>query len=190
MALAGLYSVCLQAMEQIVDAKHFGQDSKKLHSLFESERFLFKEWGDKVRINDTHAPPHRCLDPSSNEYPVVRSILENLQLIWVNGDALSKRYGIESCPSVVGATQPKKLGLRKKVEWAVKDKKGFGLFVADVGAFVEKLYAILDIDGGSEEIKVINVKLQDLMSFVEGMCPRANTTVLLLTTDSQCPSTG
>lgn len=89
--LGGLYGVCLQAMEQVIDAKHFGEDSQSLHSLFECERFLFNEWGEKVRIHDTTAPRHRCLDMSSNEYPIVRSILENLQIIWANGDTLSKR---------------------------------------------------------------------------------------------------
>ncbi|KAL0635155.1 hypothetical protein Q9L58_005880 [Maublancomyces gigas] len=132
-SLRGLYSVCLQAMEQVIDAKHFGEDSQSLHTLFECERGLF-------------------------------NILENLQIIWANGDTLSKRYGIESDTGAVGAKQhaaeqQKKLQFRKKVAWAVKDKKGFGRLVADVGAFVQK--------GGSENIEAINMKLQDLISFVE-----------------------
>lgn len=87
------------------------------------------------------------------------------------------------------AEQQNKLQFRKKVAWAVKDKKGFGRLVADVGAFVQKLYAILHIEGGSENIEAINMKLQDLVSFVEGMYSPNTNVELKLTMDSGCPST-
>lgn len=173
LGLAGLYSVSMQAMQQISDAKPRGDEFQKLHDQFDCQRFLFKEWGYKVRIRDSTIPRHRCLDMSSREYPVVRSILENLQMIWADGDVLSKRYGIEVDPGVWGVVQPaaeqKKVHSVKKVAWTVKDKKRFGVLVGDVGAFVQRMYTIVDKEGVTQDIEAVTLKLKDLMAFVNGM---------------------
>lgn len=173
--VAGLYSVCLQAMEHIQDARNLEKDCKKFYTLFQSERFLFKAWGERVRIDIKTGVPHPCLDNTSPGYDIILSILENIRIISTDGDKLSKRYGIELARHSPGVTQSvaggKKSSLVKKVIWAVKDKKGFGILVADVGAFVQKLHAMVDIqDGaGAEEVGEIHEKLQDLIEFVKGM---------------------
>lgn len=156
--VAGLYSVCLQAMENIQDARNLEKDYLKLHTLFESERFLFKAWGNKVRIDIKTGDPHPCLDKTSKEYSTIHGILENVKIMLTDSDKLSKRYGMQKKKSIVN-----------KMVWAVKDKKGFGLLVAEVGAFVQKLYTILDLVEGDNQVGEVDEKLNDLIEVVTGM---------------------
>ncbi|RPB07535.1 hypothetical protein P167DRAFT_579143 [Morchella conica CCBAS932] len=61
---------------------------------------------------------HRCLDPTSPEYPSVRGILKGLETILSNGDGLCKN-----------------------------DKKKFDRLVKDIGALVEKLSTVASLEG-------------------------------------------
>jgi hypothetical protein len=110
--LAGLYSVCLQAMEQVSDGKNFAEDSKMLYALPETERYLFQVWGKRVGI-EKQSDFHRCLDPKLPEYPRVRGILKSLETILSNGDGLCKKYGLVS---------KEHISIRRKYVWAVNDK--------------------------------------------------------------------
>lgn len=105
-SVAGLYSVCVQAMEQIQDARDLQKDCQKFYTLFQSERFLFKAWGDKVRINVKTGHPHPCLNETSTGYTTIQSILENIKIMMTDGDKLSKRYGIELARHTPEAIKP------------------------------------------------------------------------------------
>lgn len=46
MRVVGLYSVCLQIMEQLDDVRSFNDESEKLRTLFEMEKLIFTRWGE------------------------------------------------------------------------------------------------------------------------------------------------
>lgn len=136
MGLAGLYSVCLQVMEQVSDGKNFAEDSQMFYALFETERYLFQVWGKRVGI-EKESDFHRCLDPASPEHPRIRGILKSLEAILSNGDDLCKKYGLDS---------KERVSIRRKCAWAVIDKKKFDRLVKDIGTLVEKLSTLVSLD--------------------------------------------
>lgn len=176
--VAGLYSVCMHIMEQALDGKALGKDSEKLFSLLQVEQLLFKRWGERAGIHDS-SKQHRCLDDTTDEYLVIRSILQNIEIIWSDGDTLSGKYGIE--PADVSGDggvrraadrRQKQTSIKGKFFWAIKDKKKFEHLVSDVGAFVQKLFMILDLDlevGDTTEMPDIDDKLSELRAFVTGI---------------------
>ncbi|KAI5839405.1 hypothetical protein DFP73DRAFT_211586 [Morchella snyderi] len=135
--LAGLYSVCLQAMEQINDGRNFAKDSQTSYTLFEVERWLLRVWGKKVGI-EKESDFHRFLKPGSPEYPVIRGILRSLESILSSGDDLCKKYGLVSKEDI---------SFGRKYVWAVRDKKAFDRLVKDIATLVEKLSAIVPPEG-------------------------------------------
>lgn len=173
--VVGLYSTCLQLMEQVETARGFTKDSEKLRVMFETEKLLYKKWGEKVGIGKPQH--HRCLDDPSDEYEVVRDVLENLKLIWTDSDTLSTKYGLKvSVPpgpgNMVVIRSQHELSFRRKFVWASKDKKKFESLLGDVGAFIQKLYDLVALsDDGEYKMAEMDDKLNELKSYLEGIIP-------------------
>lgn len=185
--LAGLYSVCLQGLEQIDSGRNFGKESRKILVLFETEKFLLRKWGEKVGViihgRGRARSHHPALDVRSRS--VAYNILANIENIWSDGDTLSKKYGLKVATQPTSSITVKIASLRvqeaaartqketslfRKCTWVIKDEKKFELLVEDLGAFVEKLYAAAAPTDGNEQVVVdVARKLDEMKSFVEGM---------------------
>lgn len=131
-----------------------------LYALFETERYLFQVWGKRVGI-EKQSDFHRCLDPTSPEYPSVRGILQGLETILSNGDGVCKKYGLVS---------KEYISTRWKYLWAVSDKKKFDRVVKDIGTLVEKLSTVASLKEDTRfDTDQINHSLATLTAALDGI---------------------
>lgn len=165
--LAGLYSVCLQAMEQVINAIEFEKDFGVGRSMFETERYLYVMWGKRVGIERDSKVRHPCLDTQGSSYLAIRRILQSLETIWSDTDTLCKKYGLDL---------NQKVSARRKIVWAIRDKDKFEKLINLVGVFVEKLYKISSegdlsaMEGGHETFQdEVNERLRALELLLDGM---------------------
>lgn len=192
MGLAGLYSICLQAMEHIDIGTNLGKDSQRLISMLLVEMYLLEKWGENTGMNADGS----LRRDSVRQYPILGTdrgrllifgVLANIERILSDKDNLSKKYGLESArkgPSTVNPTLAgtidkfmdtaaavqEQTSLSQKFVWAVRDKRKFQDLVSDLGALVGKLYSLAAPEEASDERASGLVEaLAKLQEFVEGM---------------------
>lgn len=191
--LAGLYSCCLQAIEQINIGASLGKDSQKFASMLQVELYLLEQWGAKAGMT-----ADGNVQASGHEYPILRTdrgrllifgILANIERTLSDKDNLSKKYGLDSAhkspPTTnhtlagtieniqqAGTKIQEQTSFSKKFVWAVRDKGKFENLIADLGSFIGKLYTLStpEEEGKSAAgIPGVAEALATLEKFVEGI---------------------
>jgi hypothetical protein len=170
--VVGLYSVCLQIIEQVDDARNFNDDSEKLRILFETEKLIFTRWGDRVGISD-ESKRHPCLEKNAVEYPLIYSILKQLENAWKGAEKFFNTYNVEEpgATNAGAAVCRGKTSIGRKLIWAIKDKKHFMSLLTDVGTLVQKLDNLVPNNSTDSEVKIMEmeVSLKKLESILKGM---------------------
>ncbi|EXJ66656.1 uncharacterized protein A1O5_10327 [Cladophialophora psammophila CBS 110553] len=163
-ALASLFSLCVQCFDLIEVGKNLGSDCELLLTRLSIEKRRLMIWGEAVGILRPDEDREPLLDkPETRE--LVKRILENLQSLFHEADSLKSIYGLEKTPGTQGSLNmvvegstacsysfessplvqfqarfteySRKAGLRAKAKWAIRDSKKFS-------ALVQKLKDLLD----------------------------------------------
>lgn len=163
--LAGLFSACKEAVDQVDSYRHFGSESRQIMAQFEASKFLFQRWADHVGItnnnfNNLKELHHTSLDNVG--VALIRTILLSIQEILKNTDGTSSTLQLELHNSnplldpthLSGSlqTRPTTQGRnfapvtkKSKISWALRKKTKFSGQVEAFGKLVGNLYSIVPI---------------------------------------------
>lgn len=162
-ALSGLYTTCVQLLEQVEAGRELADAANKSQTLFEADKLLFTRRGAAVGIvGGTLGPNHHKNLHLEAERTAVFHILACIENTFKHNEALSKKYGLSRIkpqavlpPVIVLASNIRQqttnsarevqqaTSFRRKIVWAVKDKNKFEDLSVELAAFVERLYALV-----------------------------------------------
>lgn len=158
-ALASLFSLCVQCFDLIEVGRNLGPESELLVVKLSIEKRRLMIWGESVGILRPDSDRDPFLDESATR-ELVEQILGNIQRLFLEAESLRSKYGLEavsSKPESSGATvdgsiacsnsfenspivqfQTKlsnhhsKLGFRAKTKWAIRDSKKFTALIQNL----------------------------------------------------------
>ncbi len=168
-ALASLFSVCVQCFDLIVVARNLGLDYELLIVKLSIEKRRLMIWGEAVGILRPDQDRDQLLDEPET-HQLVERILVNIQKLFQDADALRSKYGLEKAsdrPSTAAATikgsiicsslfenSPlaqfqkrvsafhQKAGLITKTRWAIRDSGKFTTLVTNLKDLLDGLHLI------------------------------------------------
>jgi hypothetical protein len=179
--IAGLYSTCLQILEQIDTGRHVNSTASPLSARWVASQHLLKVWGNRIGIEDgaIHTPYHPKLD-DDNARGVVFYLLAILENIMSDQKRLTDRYGLSSqlhptslmtnVTEVVDKMSLKgsstRIGLRRRFRWAITDRTKFTDLVKELEVIVDRLYVTMPPE--KENKDELPQLLRDLRSRIDG----------------------
>lgn len=160
--LAGLFSACVDAIENVHAYKNYDYESSYINAPFAANKPLFQRWADGVgissgKLKDVHHPDLDNVEVVS----VVGRMLSNIQDIFSRTDSISSKLAIKSTDdeilslSKINNSSQKKFFSTKnshaspsrgnKLFWALGGKTHFIAQVDVFGVLVGKLYEIIPV---------------------------------------------
>ncbi|KAE9368829.1 hypothetical protein N431DRAFT_561166 [Stipitochalara longipes BDJ] len=169
-ALASLFTTCVECFDYIDAAQSYGRDSELLATKFDIVKSRFLIWGDAIGLlrdgnNSIESPSVRL------SQPVIERILNCIHLLFTDTDALMSRYGLKPAPSTPPSapTELQRLGtsnsmarfrvsfsafksrisksqarisIGKASRWAIHDRGKFEGLIDDLHHFIDGLEKI------------------------------------------------
>lgn len=157
--LAGLFSACKEAVEQVDSYRRFGFESRQIMARFDVDKFLFQRWADHVGIADNKLKEvhHTSLDNVAVALTISET-LSTIQEILKNTEGTSSTLQLERNPleptHLPGSLQKRptnqgrslaSVSKKNKISWALGKKTKFSTQVEIFGIFVGKLYSVVPI---------------------------------------------
>jgi hypothetical protein len=157
LGVAGLYSTCLQTLEQIDTAKNLEKSANPLHARLVTAMHLYRDWGYRngVRDGNLESSYHPALDEPSARRAIFL-LLANIEDMLADQKRLSDRYGMSAIPtlrlpsdvaeirkemSTMDLNSSKK-GWKLRARWAITDRTKFAGFVAELEVIVDRLFML------------------------------------------------
>lgn len=154
--VAGLVSVCRDAIEQIDTYKNFGLESHAIKARFELSKQIFRLWANDVGITDINMSKshHPCLD-DPDIASVVKETLVSIGEIFqaTANSSFARRLGLSDNNLLPSARNPgglpqksstvQKSSKRDKLAWTLGGKASFAERVDAFGDLVEKLCTLV-----------------------------------------------
>lgn len=160
-ALASLFSTCIQCFDYIDSAKSYGRDFELLTTKLEIQKTRLLMWGQSVGVAFVDGPIERLWwwdSPLCR--PVIQSILECIHVLFEDTHRLTTRYGLKQ--SKEARAQPnhkaafgvfsifkvrmegkqRQAGVARKARWAIHDKAKFENLITDLRQFIDGLEQI------------------------------------------------
>ena len=188
-ALAGLFTTCVECWDYIESARVFSRDYEILTTQLDIEKTRFLIWGEVVGLLQ-----HDQRKQAANlKWPIVQKnitrILNCIQTIFTDTDALTSRYGLrltDSLPlpsnsSKLGSKQVSKFretyqqfqarvnggqsqtGLLRKTRWAIHDRAKFGRLVDDLKQLITGLKEISSTGATNmQEYEIFHDEMEEL----------------------------
>ena len=104
-ALATLFSSCLECFDYFQSAKSFANDLDLLLAKLDCQKERLLTWGDLVGISkSTEEGRHPDLDSSKGE--LIHRCLQSIELLLSDADKLRKEYGVQSTTTPLSAETP------------------------------------------------------------------------------------
>lgn len=157
--LAGLFSVCQDAIEQINTYKNIGPEYRSSEARFKLSKQIFQSWADDVGISgikmrESHHPK---LDDPAVASVVKQALLSIYEIFHVtrntslaprlelsDSNPLSPASGFEALPNKSRhKSSLQVLSKRDKIQWMLGGKINFGKQVDAFGDLVEKLCSLV-----------------------------------------------
>jgi hypothetical protein len=183
--LAGLFSTCVELLDQIHTGKRVGETGSRLQIRWSATIYLLEEWGRRFGITEEGSPNlhvHKTLS-NKGSIEIVFSLLASLETLFADHKRLAHRYGLcvifssenfdyqaelqdlsrqlQDASIVV----KKKAKWYRKAKWGISDKEKFETLVSELESIVDKLYRVVppEVDGSLldliEELKERTSKL-------------------------------
>ena len=169
-ALAGLFSTCVECFDRIDAAEQFGRDYELLSTQLEVEKTRLLIWGRAVGLLETDEA-RRYRPDSPLVQPVIERILSCILLIFTDTEQLTSRYGAiqygHECTKFtyngrhgIGLISRAKFkesfeqfrskillnqsqtGLGQKGRWALHDRSKLTTLIDDLRQFTDGLWAV------------------------------------------------
>jgi hypothetical protein len=162
-ALAGLFSTCVQCFDYVDSAKSYSRDFDFLNTKFQTQKTRLLLWGESVGLATTEGPIQRLWWwESALCRPVIESILDCIRIIFEDTHRLTTRYGLRQSkeqPDNNSNARSNLLGLlsifkgrtkqrqrqtstARKARWAIHDKAKFETLINDLRQFIDGLEQI------------------------------------------------
>ncbi|KAH7022278.1 prion-inhibition and propagation-domain-containing protein [Ilyonectria destructans] len=148
--LAGLFTSCLEVIENIDSYRDFGLDSRALAAQFDADRLRFDEWGQAVgikhgKLSEDH---HRALD-DPRKLSMTKELLYLIkQISGDSDDALTQHEFFSLAASK-----------RQKIAWALRGKRKRTAQVEQFGSLVQHLHTLIPPDPAQGELATRHVRL-------------------------------
>jgi hypothetical protein len=95
LAIAGLYSSCIDAFDQIRAARSFGRDYEILSTRFDVRKARFLQWGDGVGLlQELQEGRHPHLDSPSIR-PALERVLHCIKMLLTDTEDFKSKYGLQ-----------------------------------------------------------------------------------------------
>ena len=175
LSIAGLYSSCVDAFDQIRAARSFGRDYEILGTRFDIRKTRFLQWGDGVGLLlDTQNGRHPHLDSPSLR-PAVERVLHCIQMLLTDTESFKYKYGLQEMMEhelhdwkpVAGVIvsghrrnlfrnsyarfqgqmkkHQKEKSLITKTKWAIVGRNEFRSLISDLDGMIEDLYKLIPV---------------------------------------------
>src|SRR6266487_6946128 len=105
-ALASLFSSCVEYFDYIDAAQSFGRDYQLLITKLEVEKARFLIWGDSVGLLQAECYEGDSVLGSPLFGPVIEKILMSIYLLFTDTQRLTARYGLKECQGIAGQLVP------------------------------------------------------------------------------------
>ena len=172
-ALAGLFSTCIECWDYVDTARSYGRDYEILATKLEIEKTRFLIWGDAIGVLETTEGEHDGSLDSPQVAQVVQRILNCIIRIFTDTEALVARYGLQDAQPGDCFREDKALSTNQltkfqasyrqfqarieheqnkatflnKTRWAIKDRSKFTNLVDEIRQFVNSLKDITEFSG-------------------------------------------
>lgn len=184
LGLAGLYSSCIDAFDQIRAARSFARDYEILSTRFDVRKARFLQWGDGVGLLcDAHDGRHPHLDSPSLR-PAVERVLHCIKMLLTDTEKFQTKYGIqeEAYPEPLGdntsmcatiSSRRRDLfkasyaqfltrtleiqrgtSLARKTRWAITGREDFERLISDLDRMIEDLYKLIPVQPAFRKLMV------------------------------------
>lgn len=160
-ALASLFTTCLDCFEMIELGRHFSRDVEILMTKLESQRLIFAIWGNAVGLDHDGMEFNDRLIGPEIQVGIYR-LLNCIYTLFQDAENLQKMYGVkqsqfekakvkalESDPSSFTSHwdrfrshlvfRLKKTMILAKTRWAIHDKNKFSALIADLKDLIDQL---------------------------------------------------
>lgn len=95
LAIAGLYSSCIDVFEQIRAARSFGKDYEILITRYDVRKARFLQWGDGIGLlNEASKDRHPALD-QPEMLPMVEKLLHCIKMLLTDTESLKTKYRLK-----------------------------------------------------------------------------------------------
>ena len=188
-ALAGLFTTCVECWDYIESARVFSRDYEILITQLDIEKTRFLIWGEVVGLLQ-----HDQRKQAANlKWPIVQKnitrTLNCIQTIFTDTDALTSRYGLRLTDSLPLRSSSRKLGLKqvskfretyqqfqarvngvqsqtgllRKTRWAIHDRAKFSGLVDDLKQLITGLKEISSTGATTmQEYKIFHDEMKEL----------------------------
>jgi hypothetical protein len=183
-AIAGLYSSCVEAFDQIRAARSFGRDYEILSTRFDVRKARFLQWGDGVGLlDDAEGGRHPALE-SPSLAPAVKRVLHCIEMLLTDAESFRSKYGLQEVPDdeatdnvassdalISGRRRElfkasytkfraqvqkdqKETSLVRKTQWAIVGRNEFQALVSDLDSMIEDLYKLIPVQSAFRRLMV------------------------------------
>lgn len=176
LALASLFSTCLECFEYFQTAKSLRWDFEVLLLKLDCQRERLLTWGEIVGISKSKTE-ERNSDLSSTKHELIERALSSISTLFPDTEKLQKEYGVESVDPTESAeyrleritssrmhwfrksyqrlaahpNAQKQSSILLKTKWAIRHKTKFETLINHIKEIVTNLHDILPIPARSQE---------------------------------------
>lgn len=181
LSVAALFNNCVECFEYVQLGRHFGRDYESYQLKLDVAQARLSRWGEAVSINkNSHLAE---ASPTDDDARLVRSILEQMGLMFQSVQKMSKRYELAAEPSNLVLLQHNDLkpaiqrlhrhfgdvvrrrqeqtSLLKKTAWALYDGKQYDKLVDQITGFIDDLETIWPAEAACRQFAEIEIEEVD-----------------------------
>ncbi|KAL2044254.1 hypothetical protein N7G274_002959 [Stereocaulon virgatum] len=185
-ALAGLFSACVQCFDYFDSAKDYNRDFNFLNTKLQTQKTRLVLWGESVGLATTEGPIQRLWWwESALCRPVIQSILDCIHTIFQDAHHLTTRYGLRQLKeqpdnksdarwNLFGLLSISKGRMKqrqrqtstaRKARWAIHDKAKFETLINDLRQFIDGLEQITNpVDVERRRKKSLRDEIQSVLA--------------------------
>jgi len=180
-ALATLFSTCLECFEYFQAAKNLAPDFKYLLLNLDCQKELLITWGDLAGINKTPDEGRNpALDTSKAE--LISKCLESIKLLCKDAEKLQNEYGVQRM-DLNTATEPvvdcisssranifqksfqrichpsnaeRQPSITAKARWAIHDKEKFEVLISRIETLINNLHNLVPVSKEAQKRMVLS----------------------------------
>ncbi|KAH7140872.1 prion-inhibition and propagation-domain-containing protein, partial [Dactylonectria macrodidyma] len=148
--LAGLFSSCLEVIENVDSYRDFEHDSRSLAAQFDADKLRFEQWGrsigvEKGQLAERH---HHALD-DPEVLSMAKELLYMIMKISKDSDDAFPRRGRTTNPIRPNDTVQTE-SKRQKLAWALRGKRKRTAQVEQFSILVQQLHSLVPLDAPRE----------------------------------------
>lgn len=132
--LAGLVTTCIQFIQLIRSNDAFDRDTQILFRKLDIERELLMQWAHGCGLLEPHHVDGTLFGPRTDA--VVYGVLEEISILLAEAANLQRKY---SRTPARDANKEAKIGLRRKIMFAIDEKNEINHVINELSLFVAKL---------------------------------------------------